>query len=202
MTAKRGKAATREKILSAAEDVFSQKGYHDSLMDEIAQISKTSKGALYFHFPSKESLFFALLDRLADALVREVEKEISKNKGAVAKVQAAIEAVLRALSKRRRLAKIVLRQGYGLGPKFEKKRLALFDRFAHLIERHLQEAIEEGSISDLNTRITAYAWLGSLNEIVTRWLYLDDPHPIKEALPTLVPLFLRGIGVEWKKKTL
>lgn len=196
---KRDKSATREKILNAAEDVFSEKGYHDSLMDDIVVASDTSKGGLYFHFPSKETLFMALLDRLAESLLADVEKEIEKNKGAVAKIQAALEAVMTALSKRRRLAKILLRQGHGL-PKFEEKRLEMFDKFAGLIERYLQEAVDEGSIPPLNAKITAYAWLGALNELVTRWLFLKAPHPIDESLPTLLPLFLRGIGVDDQSK--
>ncbi len=193
---KRDKSATREKILNAAEDVFSEKGYHDSLMDDIVVASDTSKGGLYFHFPSKETLFMALLDRLAESLLKDVEKEIEKNKGAVAKIQAALEAVMMALSKRRRLAKILLRQGYGL-PKFEEKRLEMFDKFASLIERYLEEAVDEGSIPPLNAKITAYAWLGALNELVVRWLFLKEPHPIKESLPALLPLFLRGIGINY-----
>lgn len=193
---KRDKAATREKILDAAEDVFSQKGYHNSLMDEIARVSNTSKGALYFHFPSKESLFFALLDKLAESLQRDVEKQVRPHQDPVDKIQAALGAVLAALSQRRRLAQILLHQGYGLGPRFEEKRLALFDRFADLIQRYLNEAIVAGQVPPLNTQITAYAWLGGLNEVVTRWLLLGKPHPIKEVLPVLVPLFLRGIGVD------
>ncbi len=194
--ARRGKEATRERILEAAEDVFSQKGYHDSLMDDIATTSKTSKGALYFHFPSKESLFFALLERLAAKLERDVAREIERRAGAVAKIEGALEAVLASLSKRRRLAQILLRQGYGLCPAFEDKRLELFDRFAVLIQGVLDEAVAEGSLAPLDARLTAYAWLGALNEVVTRWLLRGEPHPLNDALPALLPLFLRGVGVD------
>jgi AcrR family transcriptional regulator len=191
---KRDKSVTRKKILDAAEDVFAEKGYHDSLMDDIAERSSTSKGALYFHFPSKESLFFSLLDKLADSLVKDVEKQIETKQTAIDKIEIALESVLKALTKRRKLAQILLRQGYGLGPKFEEKRLELFDRFADLIQQNLQQAVDEGSIPSLNVEITAYAWLGALNEVVTRWLFTKKPHPLKEALPVLIPLFLRGIG--------
>jgi len=93
----RDKELTRERILEAAERLFAEKGFHETAMDEIVRASKVSKGGVYFHFPSKEELFFALLDKLADALQREVQREITRRRGAVAKIQGALEVVLRTL---------------------------------------------------------------------------------------------------------
>ena len=192
----RDKEATRERILEAAEAVFAEKGYHDTIMDEIVAASSTSKGAIYFHFPSKEDLFFSLMDRLASSLLREVERAIAGQRGAVAKVQAALEAVLKNLSRRRRLARILLLQSYGLGAAFERKRLEIFERFAALIKKHLDEAVAEGSIPTIDTEVAAYAWLGAIHELVVRWLHTSKPDPLKKTLPALSGLFLRGIGFE------
>jgi AcrR family transcriptional regulator len=109
----RDKELTRERILEAAEKLFAEKGFHETAMDEIVRASKVSKGGVYFHFPSKEELFFALLDKLADALQREVQREIARRRGAVAKIQGALEVVLRTLTSQRYLAQIILRQGHG-----------------------------------------------------------------------------------------
>ncbi|MCB0037253.1 MAG: TetR/AcrR family transcriptional regulator, partial [Anaerolineales bacterium] len=45
---------TRERILDAALNIFSSKGYYDTKLDEVADESGTSKGSIYFHFPNKE----------------------------------------------------------------------------------------------------------------------------------------------------
>jgi AcrR family transcriptional regulator len=192
----RDKEQTRERILEAAERLFAEKGFHETAMDEIVETARISKGGVYFHFPSKERLYFAMLDRLADALQREVEHEISRRRGAVEKVQGALEVVLKNLASRRRLAQIILRQGYGLGPRFERKRLEIYSRFAQLIREHLDNAVAEGSIPLLNTEITAYVWLGAINELVLRWLYTGQPDPLKESLPALLEVFLHSIGRE------
>jgi TetR/AcrR family fatty acid metabolism transcriptional regulator len=191
----RDKELTRERILEAAEKLFAEKGFHETAMDEIVRASKVSKGGVYFHFPSKEELFFALLDKLADALQREVQREIARRRGAVAKIQGALEVVLRTLTSQRYLAQIILRQGHGLGPSFERKRLEIYSRFARLIKENLDEALAEGSIPPINTEITAYAWLGAINELVLRWVYTGQPDPLTQTLPTLQELFLRGIGI-------
>ena len=191
----RDKEATRERILEAAEKLFAEKGFHETAMDGIVRAAKVSKGGVYFHFPSKEELFFALLDKLADALQREVQREIARRRGAVAKVQGALEVVLRKLTSQRHLAQIILRQGHGLGPSFERKRLEIYSRFARLIKEYLDEAITEGSIPPINTEITAYAWLGAINELVLRWVYTGQPDPLTQTLPALQELFLHSIGI-------
>jgi TetR/AcrR family fatty acid metabolism transcriptional regulator len=191
----RDKELTRERILEAAEKLFAEKGFHETAMDEIVRAANVSKGGVYFHFPSKEELFFALLDKLADALQREVQREIARRRGAVAKIQGALEVVLRTLTSQRHLAQIILRQGHGLGPSFERKRLEIYSRFARLIKENLDEALAEGSIPPINTEITAYAWLGAINELVLRWIYTGQPDPLTQTLPTLQELFLRGIGI-------
>ena len=60
----------RQRVLDAALEVFTQHGYGDTAVDEIARVSDTSKGGLYFHFPSKQALFLALLDEASVALLR------------------------------------------------------------------------------------------------------------------------------------
>ena len=187
---------TKEKILVAAEEVFAQKGYHAAVVDDIAVSSKTSKGAIYFHFPSKEEIFFALMDRFANKVMREIEDAISTESGALAKIDRALDHVLATLAKRRQLAKLLLIHGHGLGPAFEEKRLEIYDRFASLIITNLNEAQNEGSIDQINTTITAHAWLGAISELIIRWLYTGDPDPITQTQPALRDLFLKGIGAK------
>ncbi len=50
-----------EAILSAAFDIFKEKGLHGATMLEIAKLAKVSKETLYARFDSKEGLFYALL---------------------------------------------------------------------------------------------------------------------------------------------
>jgi AcrR family transcriptional regulator len=53
-------AITRNLLLVAAERIFAYRGYEKAQLEEIAQASGFSKGALYAHFKSKEELFLAL----------------------------------------------------------------------------------------------------------------------------------------------
>jgi len=50
-----------EQLLSAARELFSRKGYRDTTTEEIARRAGVTKGALYYHFSSKEEMMFALV---------------------------------------------------------------------------------------------------------------------------------------------
>lgn len=195
-SAPEGKESTRQRILDAATEVFSEKGYHGAAVDDIVKASHTSKGSFYFHFPSKQDIFFSLVDRFIVSLAQSAEKAIDQERGALAKVNAALETVFNTFSRHRSLAKILLVGGVGLGKAFDERLLAIHARFASLIKEHLDDAVAEGSIPPLNTEITAYAWLGAVNEVIVRWLYTGQPDPLEETLDALRELLLRSICAE------
>lgn len=184
---------TRERILDAALDVFSSKGYHDSKMDEIVTQSGTSKGAIYFHFPNKERLFLALIDQFVNVLERRVTEAIQAKAEGMDRVQVALETVLETFGKYRRPAKLLLVQAVGLGNVFEKKRLEINDRFADLIRKYLDEAIALGDIPPIDTEIIAHAWMGAIYSVVIRWVYTGEPEPSR-IMAALLPSLLRSVG--------
>ncbi|MFD7402213.1 ScbR family autoregulator-binding transcription factor [Streptomyces sp. NPDC059866] len=53
---------TRRAILEAAGAVFDEHGYTSTTIAMVLERAEVTKGALYFHFPSKESLAQAVLD--------------------------------------------------------------------------------------------------------------------------------------------
>ncbi len=184
------KLQTRERIMEAAEAVFSEKGYHNAAMDEIVRRTSVSKGGLYFHFPSKERLFFAVMDHLGQRLVRRIEDKIGREETGIDRLRVALTTALEVLGKRRRIAKLLLVQGYSMGNSFEKKRAEIYSGFASLIGENLDRAVAEGSIRPVNTKITSYLWVGAINEVLIRWLYTGSPDPVREALPELKVILL------------
>ncbi len=185
---------TRSRILDAAADVFADKGYHDTRMDEIASASETSKGAVYHHFPSKNYIFFALIDKFTKLLEDRLREAIEKEEHGLQRVDVALRICMQTFGQHRTLAKIALVQAVGLGEAFEEKRREINDRFAGIIQKYLEQAIADGSILEIDTEVAARAWMGALNEVVLRWVYTGTPEPDR-ALPALRMLLLRSIGI-------
>ena len=186
--------ATRDRILQAALEVFAQKGYHRALVDDIVRASRTSKGAVYHHFPNKEALFLALVDEFSARLAEAVAAGIAGAHGGLGKVQAALTAGLQAFAGHRELARILLLESVSLGQAYEGKRAEVHGRFAALIQGYLDEAAAEGAIPPLDSRLATLAWLGAVNEVVVQWLQGGEPDLLDRAVPALAPMLLRSIG--------
>lgn len=185
----------RERILEAALAVFSRRGYRDAAMDEIAVESETSKGGLYFHFPNKQALFLALLDRMAALLMTRAEAAIVVEPDPVRRADVALRVVLDTFATHRSLTRLFLVDAIGGGREISAKLMEIHRAFANLIARHLREAIDDGVIPPLDADLAGMVWFGALNEVVTNWVLDPDPSPLEASYPTLRTLLLRSIGV-------
>ena len=68
-------SGTRERIMDFAYQEFADKGLSGARVDDIADLVKTSKRMIYYHFGSKEGLYQAVLER-AYTGIRETEATI------------------------------------------------------------------------------------------------------------------------------
>ena len=187
--------ARRERILDAAFHTFSRRGYRDTAVDEIAAAADTSKGGVYFHFPTKEPIFRELVRTTADRLAAKVEAAVAEQTEPIARADAALHTVLVTFAGHRTMARLLFVDAMGAGRVFSAEANALHDRFAAMIAGYLDEAIEAGAIRPIDTALTGVAWFGALNEVVARWLLVDDPAPLETVYPTLRALLLRSVGV-------
>jgi AcrR family transcriptional regulator len=63
---------TRSRIIEAAGAVFSSMGYNQASLDLVADYAGMTKGAVYWHFSSKQELFLALLELRLQQQIRYV----------------------------------------------------------------------------------------------------------------------------------
>ncbi len=111
----------REALLRAAARVFAERGYGAG-MDQIARAAQTSKGGLYFHFPTKEALLSAVVARAGGLLRRRVQAAMDAAGGdPVERADAALAALFEALAGRRALARL-LDEAVTAGPRSARRR--------------------------------------------------------------------------------
>jgi len=65
----RNRQRTRQRILSAAFELFKSAGYHQTTIDDIAQKSEVSRRTLFNYFPSKEALLLPWAQEILDGHV-------------------------------------------------------------------------------------------------------------------------------------
>ncbi len=188
-------ARRRERILDAAFTVFSQRGYRQAGVDEVGRQADTSKGGVYFHFPTKEALFLELLKSTADRLVAKVERSIAGATDPIERADVALATVLGVFAGHRTMARLFLIDAVGAGSEFQSELQRLHERFSGLIAEQLDAAVNEGSIAPIDTGIAAMAWFGALNEVVMRWLMSEEQARLEDAYPTLRAILLRSVGI-------
>jgi TetR/AcrR family transcriptional regulator, fatty acid metabolism regulator protein len=185
----------QRRILDAALDVFTRRGFREASVDEIAAAAQTSKGGVYFHFPGKQRIFRALLDFSTRRLLERVEEAIGRESEPVAKADAALLTVLRAFGEHRALARLFMIEALGAGSELQRSLLAVHDEFIALIQRHLDAAVAAGVIEPVDTRLASRAWFGALNEVILHWLLTEEPESLEDTYGGLRPLLMRSVGV-------
>jgi TetR/AcrR family transcriptional regulator, transcriptional repressor for nem operon len=87
----------RDRIVSAAVRVFSDKGYHGSTVADVVRASGLSVGAIYTYFPSKEALFLQSCDLLAgrglEELATRLEPIVSTSERLAAAIAYYVETI-------------------------------------------------------------------------------------------------------------
>ena len=69
---------TRQSLLNAALEVFSQKGYDASRLEDIAEAAGVTRGAIYHHFGGKAELFYALMDEAEVSGSQAVQQAVAE----------------------------------------------------------------------------------------------------------------------------
>jgi AcrR family transcriptional regulator len=186
----------RERILDAALEVFSTRGYVSAAVDDIAGEADTSKGGVYFHFPGKQAILLALLDRTAARLEAKIGRVMADTPSAVARAEAALLAVVQAFSDHRALARLLMVEAVGAGPEVNRRLQLMRERFAAIVGDQLEAAVAAGEIPPLDAELAGRAWFGAVHEVVTHWLLPDHPRPLTEVFAALSPLLRRSLGLE------
>ena len=70
--AQRDAEKTRARILASALSLFAKKGYVHTTFTDIAARLKMTKGAVYWHFESKQALLMALIDEMLEKFRRQI----------------------------------------------------------------------------------------------------------------------------------
>ena len=72
------RAAIRARLISAGQDLFSRRGIRATTVEQLARAAGISKGAYYFFYPSKEALFFAIVEQVETAIQARLEAQVAE----------------------------------------------------------------------------------------------------------------------------
>jgi AcrR family transcriptional regulator len=142
---RRSAADSKQKILNAAINVFSEHGYDGTSMRMIAGKAGISVGGLYLYHENKESLYSTLMEKVLEDVSREMEEAIEKIPDPVTAMRTLIHMRLQYARKNKELIIANTREH-----KFALRddvRTRFFERQRRLIQRTLERGIVSGDFA-------------------------------------------------------
>ena len=180
---------TRQRLYTAALQIFRRDGYNECSIEEIAKLAGVSRGTFYFHFPTKEAVLEALF---VDAEAAFVDEIVSLDD------QTAIEGVLdtaAAAMARRWSVEPQLWQAVGLvALRSTAERLNAEPRGIRAeLGRRFALAAERQEVSALVTpQVLADFYLANAFAVAVSWSTAPT-HPLETVLTGAAYLFLHGV---------
>ena len=190
------KEGRRNDILAAAKEVFAKSGYQATTIADIAKVAKLSYGSIYWYFDSKEALFHALMENEEQQLRDHVTNAIaqaSTGHSELAPLQAAVKTTLEFFESDRAVVKLLFRDSYALGDRFEKHLFYIYEGFISDIEVMVKEAQKNGKIIEAPPRMVAFCVVSLVGQVAHRRLITDDGLAADVVADFVVSFVLNGL---------
>ncbi len=154
---------SKEQILEAAAQIFSQKGYHAASMQDIADAVELKKASLYHHIDKKQDILLILLDRALDLVIQQVSQAIEEDVPISEQLRVAMRIYIGTLASDRDLAAVLLLEYRSLDPDQYAAHITRRDRFEQIWRDLIEKGRNTGLFDCPDPAQAARALLGVMN---------------------------------------
>lgn len=204
-TADAVRSESRARIVAAAVRVFARKGFQRASLDEIAADAGLTKGAIYWHFRSKNDLFFSLLERcferntapLPDDIAQAIALAGTGNRRQV--MTTLLQDLLRRFREDADWPRLLLEfLAQSRDPEIAG-RLRQLGGQGRQVARRAAEQLQQGGLIDpaLDAGMLAVFWGALLDGLMVAWVVepetFDDEHLIGRMVDMLAAGMLPGV---------
>jgi len=179
-------------ILKAAEDLFSERGYNNVSVQEIADRAEFAVGTIYSYFKNKEDLYNTMLRESGNAYFSRILPLLDQKGDPCEIIRKYVAISLDILHEHRKVLKIFIAEMKGVkfaiksrpDEEFRDKDLQLERKIAAQIKR----GVKKGLFRELNPNQAALALMGIMDSMVIKWV--NHPEFFPEGLK---PEFITNI---------
>lgn len=191
---------TRRKILEAALDVFSQKGFVRTALGDIAEKAGYTRGAVYWHFKNKADLFMALAEDIEKSTGVDFESLAEARVQSLDDIREFILLYLSLFETNKRYRRfyemIYFRTEWTeeLDPVLSysrKETRFLVKKLTRDFQRLRQKKLVR---ADLDPRLAAIAICVYVEGLINAWVLDNKLFSLKKDAPALVDIFLKSFS--------
>lgn len=158
--------AARDQILRTAADLFRERGYRASTLDDIAARLGMSKVTLYTHFRAKEEMLAAISRKTIEGFTRELGLVLRSSLPPDEKLRRVVRQHVSFVIANRSFLTVFFSEEANLPARFARQLAARKDRYDKDVESIVLDGIRQGIFRDLPPRLVVFGLLGMLN-----WLH-------------------------------
>lgn len=186
----------RQEILTAALHLFAEKGFPNVSMQEIAAEADFAAGTLYNFFPSKEDLFFELLEATAEEGLSMVMPALDGPEDELVRLSRFIRLHERVIRGQGPILRLYVLESGGRclpGPRVEAKKKEIDERIVSGLSRVIAAGISKGSINDVDPVVAAKCLHYALVGLILAAVGEPQAAEVNEDLAKLEDVFFRGL---------
>jgi TetR/AcrR family acrAB operon transcriptional repressor len=191
---------TRNRILDAAEHVFSERGVSRTSLEDLAQAAGVTRGAIYWHFKDKSDLFAAMVNRVTlpmEAMVARSSDESVEDP--IASLKACAVNALKSTATNPQVQRVFdvvthkceyLGEMAGVNTRISAVQKGCVDR----AEQTIRNAIKRGQLpASVNPRLAAVGLDAMLYGLISNWLANPAYVPLERYAETMIDLYVDGL---------
>ncbi len=184
---------TRETILQVASRLFARQGYTATSIRQIAEETGIGKATIYHHFPDKQAIAWALLERHA-AKIQEMLNKVQAEPEPRQRIQTAVEESLRFLNESSAILQIVRREIPGGRTQMQKDLVSFFRTYIRLLEDAVRQGQAQGIFRPMDATETARVLLRMIQGTFSMtYLTGERTQEPEKAAATLLDVFFHGV---------
>jgi AcrR family transcriptional regulator len=191
------KVQRRDEIMASAKKVFARNGFHVTTIADVAREAGLAYGSVYQYFNSKDDLFQALMSAEGYALRTRVAVALAatgvRPEKSWAPLRAAVQATFEFFEADKATAKLLLRDAYALGARFENHLNNIYERFIDDIAAHMAAAQQRGKVIDAQPRMVAFTVAALIGQLAHRRLITDDGLTAAEVADFVIEFIGNGL---------
>jgi TetR/AcrR family acrAB operon transcriptional repressor len=192
---------TRDRILDAAERVFSRRGASRPSLEDIAAAAGVTRGAIYWHFRNKADLFAAMLSRVTlpmeEMVGRSGDDALTDPLGYIRRCMVTVLRKTTDDPQTRRVFEIVCHKC-----EYVDEMARVRDRYVEMradclgeLERGVRNAIRRGLLpAGVNARSAAVGLHALVDGLISNWLLEPKYFPLAREAERMVDQYLAGLG--------
>lgn len=199
------KSSMKGKILDAALEVFSEKGFHLATVDEIADRAGVGKGTLYRYFANKENLFNELVRLRLEELEKSAKAVLNGQDDVLTMIAKYLHTYFDFFDRNQRLYRLIVQERLDVGEQVQDLYVKKIMRRIPILKRKIYEASQQGVLKDIDFQTVFYGVMGFAHGVIQKWLASDCSYSLVNELPTVMEVlfygFVKGAKVVVKQET-